>query len=328
MCSLKYKYSVIIPVDLALRPFDILRKVKNILQRSSEEVEIVFGHNDRGSIFDKYLKKITKKNNVKLISGKFYTRLICQSLLRNRAVEQCSSEFIYLMDVDCLFDEELSDGCINDIKNNKTPFIILFCLYLSRKGSREIFKHTREEMFDKYIAFRKDLFISLASPSACIFMKKEDYFTVGGFDEDFIGRGGEDFEFMIKLALYKNVIKPTKDLMVNKFYKAPLLSEGFRKYLTFNGLPYFFEKKVAFHIYHGRNRLRGYFRQYDKNSNILQEKIKLASNLEDNGASLIEFYEQLCKKYNVSVDKYAVLFDAYKPKLFSFERFMLFLRRL
>ncbi|EIZ3871610.1 capsular biosynthesis protein [Campylobacter coli] len=325
---MKYKYSVIIPVDLALRPFDILRKVKNILQRSSEEVEIVFGHNDRGSIFDKYLKRITKKNNVKLVSGKFYTRLICQSLLRNRAVEQCSSEFIYLMDVDCLFDEELSDGCINDIKSDKNPLIILFCLYLSKKGSREVFKHTREEMFDKYIAFRKDLYLHLASPSASIFMKKTDYFAVGGFDEDFIGRGGEDFEFMIKLALYKNVIKPTKDLMVNKFYKAPLLSEGFRKYLTFNGLPYFFEKKVAFHIYHGRNRLRGYFRQYDKNSNILQEKIKLASNLEDNGASLIEFYEQLCKKYNVSVDKYAVLFDAYKPKLFSFERFMLFLRRL
>ncbi|MEL1141871.1 capsular biosynthesis protein, partial [Campylobacter jejuni] len=70
------------------------------------------------------------------------------------------------------------------------------------------------------------------------------------------------------------------------------------------------------------------FRQYDKNSNLLQEKIKLASNLEDNGASLIEFYEQLCKQYNVSIDKYAVLFDAYKPKLFSFERFILFLRRL
>ncbi|WP_426939668.1 galactosyltransferase-related protein [Campylobacter coli] len=325
---MKYKYSVIIPIDLDLRPFDILKKVKSILKRSSDEVEIVFGHNDRGSIFDKYLKRITKKNNVKLVSGKFYTRLICQSLLRNRAVEQCSSEFIYLMDVDCLFDEELSDGCINDIKSDKNPLIILFCLYLSKKGSREVFKHTREEMFDKYIAFRKDLYLHLASPSASIFMKKEDYFAVGGFDEDFIGRGGEDFEFMIKLALYKNVIKPTKDLMVNKFYKAPLLSEGFRKYLTFNGLPYFFEKKVAFHIYHGRNRLRGYFRQYDKNSNILQEKIKLASNLEDNGASLIEFYEQLCKKYNVSVDKYAVLFDAYKPKLFSFERFMLFLRRL
>ncbi|EAL7930440.1 capsular biosynthesis protein, partial [Campylobacter coli] len=116
---MKYKYSVIIPIDLDLRPFDILKKVKSILKRSSDEVEIVFGHNDRGSIFDKYLKRITKKNNVKLVSGKFYTRLICQSLLRNRAVEQCSSEFIYLMDVDCLFDEELSDGCINDIKSDK-----------------------------------------------------------------------------------------------------------------------------------------------------------------------------------------------------------------
>ncbi len=51
------KYSVIVPVDLDLRPFDILKKVKSILKRSSNEVEIVFGHNDRGSIFDKYLYK-------------------------------------------------------------------------------------------------------------------------------------------------------------------------------------------------------------------------------------------------------------------------------
>ncbi|EAI3763931.1 capsular biosynthesis protein [Campylobacter coli] len=325
---MKYKYSVIVPIDLALRPFDILKKVKSILQRSSEEVEIVFGHNDRGGIFDKYLKKITKKSNVRLISGKFYTRLICQSLLRNRAVEQCSSEFIYLMDVDCLFDEELSDSCINDIKNNKTPFIILSCLYLSRKGSREIFKYTREEMFDKYIAFRKDLYLHLASPSANIFMKKTDYFNIGGFDEEFMGHGGEDFEFMIKLALYKNVIKPTKDLMLNKFYKAPLLSEGFRKYLSFSGLPYFFDKKIVFHLHHNRSKLRRYFKQYHKNSNLLQEKIKLNSNLDESGESLIEFYEQLCKKYNVSIDKYSVLFDSYKPKKFTLEYILLFLKRL
>ncbi|EFS3143548.1 capsular biosynthesis protein [Campylobacter coli] len=325
---MKYKYSVIVPVDLALRPFDILKKVKSILQRSSEEVEIVFGHNDRGSIFDKYLKKITKKSNVKLVSGKFYTKLVCQSLLRNRAVERCSSEFIYLMDVDCLFDEELSDSCIDDVKSDKTPFIILFCLYLSRKGSREIFKYTREEMFDKYISFRKDLYLHLASPSANIFMKKTDYFVVGGFDEEFIGHGGEDFEFMIKLALYKNMIKPTKDLMLNKFYKAPLLSEGFRKYLAFNGLPYFFDKKIVFHLHHSRNKLYGYFKQYCKNSDLLQEKIKFNSNLEENEDSLIEFYEQLCKKHNVGIDKYSVLFDSYKPKKFTLEHILLFLKRL
>ncbi|HEH4739899.1 TPA: capsular biosynthesis protein [Campylobacter coli] len=325
---MKYKYSVIVPIDLTLRPFDILKKVKSILQRSSEEVEIVFGHNDRGGIFDKYLKKITQKSNVRLISGKFYTRLICQSLLRNRAVEQCSSEFIYLMDVDCLFDEELSDSCINDIKNNKAPFIILSCLYLSKKGSRKIFKYTREEMFDKYIAFRKDLYLHLASPSANIFMKKTDYFNIGGFDEEFMGHGGEDFEFMIKLALYKNVIKPTKDLMFNKFYKAPLLSEGFRKYLSFSGLPYFFDKKIVFHLHHNRSKLRGYFKQYHKNSNLLQEKIKFDSSLDENEDSLIKFYEELCKKYNVSIDKYSVLFDSYKPKKFTLEHILLFLKRL
>lgn len=323
------KYSLIVPVDLNLRPFNILKKVKLILQRASEDVEIIFGHNDRGSIFDKYLKQITKnKANVKLASGKFYTKLICQSLLRNKAVKQSSCEYIYLMDVDCIFDEKLSDSCIQDLKNNTIPFIILPCLYLSPKGSRAILKYSREEMFEKFISFRKDLFLSLASPSGTIFMKKEDYFTIGGFDEDFIGRGGEDFEFMIKLALFHKMIEPTQDLMLNQFYKAPLLSEGFRKYLSFNGLPYFFEKKVAFHLYHSRNRLRGYFRRYAKNSELLQEKIKLEGNLKPYGKSLLELYENLCKKHNISIDKYAVLFDYYKPKFFSLENFLLFLRRL
>lgn len=324
------KYSLIVPVDLNLRPFNILKKVKLILQRASEDVEIIFGHNDRGSIFDKYLKQITKnKSNVKLASGKFYTKLICQSLLRNKAVKQSSCEYIYLMDVDYVFDEKLSDSCIQDLKNNTIPFIILPCLYLSPKGSRAILKYSREEMFEKFISFRKDLFLSLASPSGgAIFMKKEDYFTIGGFDEDFIGRGGEDFEFMIKLALFHKMIEPTQDLMLNRFYKAPLLSEGFRKYLSFNGLPYFFEKKVAFHLYHSRNRLRGYFRRYAKNSELLQEKIKLEGNLKPYGKSLLELYENLCKKHNISIDKYAVLFDYYKPKFFSLENFLLFLRRL
>jgi len=327
---MKYKYSLIIPIDLKLRPFDILKKVKDIVARASSDVEIVFGHNDRASIFDTYLKKILhNKNNVKLVSGKFYTRLVCQSLLRNEAAKQSSCEFFYLMDVDYLFDEVLSDSCIKELEQGKNPFIFLPCLYLSPKGSRIVSKHSREELFEKFISFRKDLFLSLASPSGgSIFCKKEDYFKVGGFDEDFVGRGGEDFEFMIKLALFKKAIVPSKDLMLNKFYKAPLLSEGFRKYLSVLCLPYFFEKKVAFHIYHGRNRLRGYFRQYAKNSNLLQEKIKLDPSTFKQGASLLSLYENLCQKHQVPLDKYAVLFDSYKPKILSFEAFWLYLKRL
>ncbi len=325
------KYSVAIPLDLKLRPFDILKKVKSIIQRASDEVEIVFGHNDRNSYFDRYLKNLVKgKNNIKLASGNFYTRLVNMSLLRNEAVKLCSCEFIYLVDVDYLFDEDLSDSCIEELKSGKKKFIILPCLYLTPKGSRAVFHHSREEMFEKFISFRKDLFSSIASPSGgAIFVKKEDYFKIGGFDEDFVGRGGEDFEFMIKLALFHKAIEPTKDLMLNKFYKALLLSEGFRKYLSFICLPYFFEKKVTFHIHHNRNRLLSYYRQYDKNSNLLQEKIVFKDeNLKAHGASLMAFYEELCNKYKLPLDKYAVLFDCYKPKILSLSWFILFLRRL
>ena len=325
------KYSVVVPVDLKLRPFDILKKIKSIIKRASDEVEIVFGHNDRNSLFDKYLKKLVQnKSNVKLASGSFYTRLVNMSLLRNKAAALASCEFIYLMDVDYLFDEQLSDSCIEELKNGTKSFIILPCLYLTPKGSRVVFHHSREEMFEKYINFRKDLFSSIASPSGgAIFLKKEDYFKVGGFDEDFVGRGGEDFEFMIKLALFHKAIEPTKDLMLNKFYKALLLSEGFRKYLSFICLPYFFEKKVAFHIHHSRNRLLSYYRQYNKNSDLLSKKIVLKNeNLKAYGASLMAFYEELCHKYQVPLDKYAILFDSNKPKILSFSWLILFLRRL
>lgn len=323
------KYSVIIPIDLKIRPFNILNKVKNILNKVNNDIEVVFGHNDRNSIFDIYLKKIIRrKNSVKLVSGNFYTKLVCQSLLRNRAVDQCSCDYIYLMDVDCLFDKELSDNCIDEIKNDKSPFIILPCLYLSKKGSRVIYKLSREEMFDKYISFKKDLYLHLAIPSANIFMKKKDYIAIGGFDENFTGHGGEDFEFMIKLALFHKNIKPTKDLMLNRFYKAPLLSQGFRKYLAFNSLPYFFEKKLVFHIYHSKNKFLKYFRQYHKNSRLLQEKIQIQEELQENSESLLALYENLCQKYGVDIDKYAVLFDSYKPRFLSLDGFLLFLRRL
>ncbi|KAA6231371.1 capsular biosynthesis protein [Campylobacter sp. LR264d] len=324
------KYSVAIPVDLNLRPLDIIKKTKDILKRASNEVELVFGHNDRGSIFDKYFKKITKKDNVKLASGKFYTHLVCQSLLRNEALKLCSSDFVYIMDVDYIFDEEIADSCINELKNGEKPFVYLPCLYLTRKGSRCFFKSNRLEMFEKFINFRKDLFSGIASPSGgSIFLKKDDYFKIGGFDESFVGRGGEDFEFMIRLGLYHKLLTPSKDFKINKFYKSPILSEGFRKYLNFLSLPYFFEKKVSFHIYHGRNRLRSYFRQYKKNADILDEKIKFDNeNLSTNETSLLKLYEELCKKYELSLDKYIILFDSYRPKLFSIERFILFLRGL
>ncbi|EFP1159675.1 capsular biosynthesis protein, partial [Campylobacter jejuni] len=157
---------------------------------------------------------------------------------------------------------------------------------------------------------------------------KKDYIAIGGFDENFTGHGGEDFEFMIKLALFHKNIKPTKDLMLNRFYKAPLLSQGFRKYLALNSLPYFFEKKLVFHIYHSKNKFLKYFRQYHKNSRLLQEKIQIQEELQENSESLLALYENLCQKHGVDIDKYAVLFDSYKPRFLSLDGFLLFLRRL
>lgn len=72
-----------------------------------------------------------------------------------------------------------------------------------------------------------------------------------------------------------------------------------------------------------------YYRQYNKNSDLLSKKIVLKNeNLKAYGASLMAFYEELCHKYQVPLDKYAILFDSNKPKILSFSWLILFLRRL
>ncbi|MBS4406777.1 galactosyltransferase-related protein [Campylobacter vulpis] len=324
------KYSIIIPVDLKLRPFDILKKVKLILQRADESTELIFGHNDRGSLYDKKLKKlIAPHKNAKLASKPFYKELICQALLRNEAFKLSSCEYIYLMDVDCLLDEEVNLSCVKELASGQSEFMFLPCFYLSPKGSRAVLKKSRQELFDAFVSYKKDLFISLAVPSACIFMKRADYIAIKGFDESFRGRGGEDFDFMLRLALFKKALTPSKDLMDNVFYKAPMLSSGFRKYLAHFCLPYFFEKRVIFHIHHGRNRLRSYFRRYKQNAQILEQKCYFKDeNVSPYGKSLLELYESLCHKYEINLDTYSILFNDYRPKLFSLERFLLFLKRL
>ncbi|HEC1565032.1 TPA: capsular biosynthesis protein [Campylobacter upsaliensis] len=324
------KYSIIIPVDLKLRPLDILKKIRLILQRADESTELIFGHNDRGGFFDKKLKKlIATKKNAKLASKPFYKELICQALLRNEAFKLSSCEYIYLMDVDCLLDEQVNLACIKELQSGQSEFMFLPCLYLSPKGSRAVLKKSREELFDAFITYKKDLFTSLALPSACIFMKRADYIAIGGFDENFRGRGGEDFDFMLRLALFKKALAPSKDLTQNVFYKAPLLSSGFRKYLAFFSLPYFFEKRVVFHIHHSRNRLRAYFRRYGQNAQILEQKRYFEEeNVNFYGKSLLKLYENLCHKYQINLDTYSILFHDYRPKLLSLERFLLFLKRL
>ncbi|WP_270978163.1 galactosyltransferase-related protein [Campylobacter helveticus] len=324
------KYSIIIPVDLKLRPLDILKKVKLILKRANESTELVFGHNDRGSFFDKKLKKlIAQKQNAKIASKHFYDELICQALLRNEAFKLSSCEWIYLMDADCFLDEELNLSCIEELESGKSAFMFLPCLYLSPKGSRAILHKSREELFDAFVNYKKDLFTSIALPSACIFMKREDFIALRGFDENFKGRGGEDFDFMLRLALFKKSLAPSKDLMQNALYKAPMLSSGFRKYLALFSLPYFFEKRVVFHIHHGRNRLRSYFRRYRQNAKILEQKCYFEEeNLSPYGKSLLELYENLCHAHGINLDKYSILFHNYRPKLLSLERFLLFLKRL
>lgn len=70
------------------------------------------------------------------------------SLLRNKAAALASCEFIYLMDVDYLFDEQLSDSCIEELKNGT-----FFQKNMAGKYETQIFSKTlaQKKSFVKFI---------------------------------------------------------------------------------------------------------------------------------------------------------------------------------
>ncbi len=308
-----FEFSIIMPIDLNRRAIDILKKIKDIIKQLPENIELVIGHNDKNTFHDFLLKNISQKSNIKLVSVSIENNITNNSMLRNIAVKESSSEIIFLMDVDIWFDIKLYSDCAKLVKEKEKPFVMLPCIYLTQKGSKIIKKMQREDMFEKFISFRRDIFQHIANPSSVIFLNKNDYFEVGTFDEKFIGHGYEDFDFMIRLSLHYNLIKHHSDFLIDKSYRSSILSEGFRKYLGAISLPYFFEKMVAFHLHHKKDSKEKYYEKRKDNSKYFMEKTSTIINdlelIEEKNFNLFDLYKELCKSYKINIDEFGVLLD-------------------
>lgn len=94
--------TVIIPIDLSERAVDIIFKsIKLAKAAEKAQITIVFGHNDRGKLYDKVFKKyLINFQKVKIVSKSLSEQHINTSLLRNLAFSKVESENLVILDVD------------------------------------------------------------------------------------------------------------------------------------------------------------------------------------------------------------------------------------
>lgn len=292
-------------------------------------VKIIFAHNDRGMLVDRLLKFVVKKcDGAFTVSKRFYTGNVNAALLRNEAFKHVEDEFLTLLDVDIWPDFALIEKYRAKVESNQQPFYMLPCLYLTKKGSRDLTRSKIDikQLTKRFFSFSRKEFLHLASPSSVIVMRSKDYSVLEGFNEAFSGHGYEDFDFMLRLAGLHGALDNAPDMLLDKTARSPLFARGFRRYLGESCFEALMEKDLAFHIFHERPDVEGYQAARKKNYELFvslhQDRVFGNSAGEP---TLISSFTKFCTEKNMDVSDYGILFDN-KPG--HIDRFDTFRRRL
>ncbi|WP_223511715.1 galactosyltransferase-related protein [Pseudomonas sp. GL-B-19] len=326
----KRNITAIVPLDLVHRPLDIISKARQMAMAANRaNVKIIFAHNDRGMWVDRLFKLVIRKcEGAFTVSKPFYTGNVNAALLRNEAFKHVTDEFLTLLDVDIWPDFALIEKYRDKVDSQERPFYMLPCLYLTKKGSRDLTRSKIDvkQLTQRFFNFSRKEFLHLASPSSVIVMRSKDYSLLKGFNEAFSGHGYEDFDFMMRLADLHGASEKSPDMLLDKTARSPLFARGFRRYLGENCFEALLEKDLAFHIFHERPDVEGYQAARKKNYELFASLHKhkvLGTTVGD--PTLISGFSRLCAEKNIDVSDYGILFDN-KPG--HIDRFDTFRRRL
>jgi predicted glycosyltransferase involved in capsule biosynthesis len=312
-------YTIIVPIDIDARPYDIVKKALRLARFSvNTGCNLVFGYNDRNKLFDFIFKRLIMRfTNVQLATTSSASGVVNLSELRNIAVNIAKTEILILLDVDIWPDQAIFEKYVNIVRQETQPFSILPCIYLTENGTSNLIraKTNPSSLFLRYLSYSRSEFLHIAIPSSITVVKKTDYLLVGGFDTSFVNHGYEDFDFLMRLGLHHGSIYPAHDILVKSDARSPLFSRGFKRYLGRLCIDPVFCGDVLFHLHHAKPSKGSYYD--DRPSNLLlflarHKQLELQLNepsLALNKGYLFEDFVKACSDRGIELEKFSVLFD-------------------
>src|SRR5690242_20391959 len=95
----------VIPVDLARRPLELLARLDRLFTRApSLGLRCVVGHDDRGTLADRALRRLATARGAVLVSARRSSDGVNNAALRNRALREVRSTHVLFLDADLFFD--------------------------------------------------------------------------------------------------------------------------------------------------------------------------------------------------------------------------------
>lgn len=301
--------TVITTIDLKYRPIQLLRRFSYFVNYFSKiTLNLVIVHCNRNSISDKILTKITiAAKNIKIVHVS-HRGDICNSRLRNIGVAHAKTENIIFCDLDIY--PEINTFYYMIVNSIHSELCILPCIYLSKKGTNIFTKYKNKSIVDKWLnEWDLNKLLHIALPSSLLCTSKELFMSINGFDENFIGYGYEDFDFMIRAALKKGQINNGGNLLIDKTYTTPLFSYGFRAELAKLSLPHYLNFQYGVHLFHSKKNIQ-YYNLKKYNKTLFQKKFEklIDIDLQQEAYSLVKIFIQECQHNKIDFESVSILF--------------------
>ncbi|WP_080741258.1 galactosyltransferase-related protein [Aeromonas veronii] len=195
---------------------------------------------------------------------------------RNYAVANSSSKMIFIMDVDLLCAPrlafELELRCIRCAQIDISGFEMYPCLYLTKEETAH-FDGDFHGCLESFLRGENHRVEGIALASSCLLMNREWFLQLGGFDEQFVGHGGEDLELIDRLTRHYPIGPRPDDYALNIKAQHPGDYQGFRRYFSYYALPHLFAGRFLVHQWHPRPLTHPYHKRRANNDQLLEQML-------------------------------------------------------
>ncbi|TQR58598.1 galactosyltransferase-related protein [Campylobacter troglodytis] len=282
------RLSIIIPFGLSKqRPYikdRVLQKVRDFT--SGESVEYIFVEGFSSELAPEIQALIKESGHTYLKDEAQQERgFFSQGACRNLGVKNAKFEVVMALDVDYyLTSANLAKILklieLKDFANNQNALIVLPCVFLKEEANA-LLPTKKEEEFELIIQndliSGKNELVKFFTPvsTSSFAINKELFLRLGGFDEDFVGHGYEDFDLLARVLLKTQAFEKMPRAMLYDSRNWDFSEfKGFRAYFSLLGYECCFYGLYLYHFWHSEPNQNGYFDNKDKNHKRFFSKLQ------------------------------------------------------
>lgn len=193
---------------------------------------------------------------------------------RNNSVLKANGKVIFFMDCDLLCNPVLKTEISQSLRLHESniTFEMYPCLYLTKEET-ERFDGDFQGCLESFLRGENHRVEGIALASSCLLLNREWFLQLGGFDEQFVGHGGEDLELIDRLTRHYPIGPRPDDYGLNIKAQHPGDYQGFRRYFSYYALPHLFAGRFLVHQWHPRPLTHPYHKRRAGNDQLLEQML-------------------------------------------------------